>query len=119
MSQSTPHGADFEAMLRLALHPVDPPDALKMRVETTLQEITDAAVDELESWEIGAMRDPRNWVRPLVAGTAGATAGTALVILRVRAQRKKHAAASKGPLDLARRTLRAAAGEARQLARRS
>ena len=89
--------ADFESMLRLALHPVDPPDSLKTRVESTLQEITDAAIDELESWEIGAMRDPRNWVRPLVAGAAGATAGTALVILRVRAQRKKRAAAVEQP----------------------
>ena len=113
-----PVSADFETMLRLALHPVDPPDTLKTRVESTLQEITDAAVDELESWEMAAMRDPRNWVRPLVAGAAGATAGTALVILRVRAQRKKHAAASSSPLDLVARTLRAAAGEARKLARR-
>jgi hypothetical protein len=110
--------ADFETMLRLALHPVDPPDSLKTRVESTLQEITDAAIDELESWELGAMRDPRNWVRPLVAGAAGATAGTALVILRVRAQRKKRAAASSSPLDLVARTVRAAAGEARKLARR-
>ena len=62
-------------MLRLALHPVDPPDTLKTRVETTLQELTDAAVDELEAWEIGAMRDPRNWVRPLVAGAVGALGG--------------------------------------------
>jgi hypothetical protein len=110
--------ADFETMLRLALHPVDPPESLKMRVEATLQEITDAAVDELESWEIGAMSDPRNWARPLVAGAVGATAGTALVILRVRAQRKKHAAASRNPLDRINRTVRAAAGEARKLARR-
>jgi hypothetical protein len=110
--------SDFERMLRRALAPVDPPDHLKTRLESTLQEITDAAVDELESWEIGAMRDPRNWVRPVVATAAGATAGTALVILRVRAQRKKHQAASKNPLDLAQRTLRAAADEARKLARR-
>ena len=108
---------DFERMLRLALAPVDPPEGLRMRVESTLQEITDAAVDELEGWEIGAMRDARNWVRPVVATAAGATAGTALVILRVRAQRKKHAAASSSPLDLVARTLHAAAGEARKLAR--
>jgi hypothetical protein len=109
--------SDFERMLHRALAPVDPPEGLKMRLELTLQEITDAAVDELEGWEIGAMRDPRNWVRPVVATAAGATAGTALVILRVRAQRKKHAAASSSPLDLAKRTLHAAAGEARKLAR--
>jgi hypothetical protein len=110
--------SDFERMLRTALAPVDPPDTLKMRLESTLQELTDAAVDELEGWEIGAMRDPRNWVRPVVATAVGATAGTALVILRVRAQQKKRAAASRNPLDFAQRTLRAAAGEARKLARR-
>ena len=108
---------DFEQMLRMALAPVDPPETLKARLESTLQELTDAAVDELDSWEIGAMRDPRNWMRPVVATAVGATAGTALVILRVRQQRKKNAAASHGPLDLAQRTLRAAAGEARKLAR--
>ena len=113
-----PAHADFESMLRLALHPVDPPESLKTRVETTLQELTDAAVDELDAWEIGAMRDPRNWVRPVVASAVVATAGTGLVVMRVRAQRKKHAAASSDPLDLLRRTVRAAAGEARKIARR-
>ena len=47
------------------------------------------------------MRDPRNWVRPVVASAVGVTAGTALVVLRVRAERKKRAAASSDPLDLA------------------
>jgi hypothetical protein len=108
---------DIEQMLRLALTPVEPPEDLRTRVEQTLQELTDAAVDELDGWEIGAMRDPRNWVRPVVATAVGATAGTALVILRVRQQRKRNAAASHGPLDLAQRTLRAAAAEARKLAR--
>ena len=41
---------DFERMLRQALAPVDPPESLKTRVETTLQELTDAAVDELEAF---------------------------------------------------------------------
>jgi hypothetical protein len=40
------------------------------------------------------------------------------VILRVRQERRKRAAQSRNPLDLAQRTLRAAAGEARKLARR-
>lgn len=108
---------DIEQMLRLALTPVEPPEDLRTRVESTLQELTDAAVDELEGWEIGAMRDPRNWVKPVAATAVGATAGTALVILRVRQQRKRNAAASHGPLDLAQRTLHAAIGEARKLAR--
>ncbi|MDX6706671.1 MAG: hypothetical protein QOD83_739 [Solirubrobacteraceae bacterium] len=108
---------DIEQMLRLALTPVEPPEDLRTRVESTLQELTDAAVDELDGWELGAMRDPRNWVRPVVATAVGATAGTALVVLRVRQQRKKNAAAAHSPLDLAQRTLRAAVGEARKLAR--
>jgi hypothetical protein len=117
MSPEAAH-MDFERMLRQALAPVDPPDSLKMRVETTLQELTDAAVDELEGWELSSMRDPRNWVRPVVATAVGASAGTALVILRVRQERRKRAAQSRNPLDLAQRTLKAAAGEARKLARR-
>ena len=117
MSPEAAH-MDFERMLRQALAPVDPPDSLKMRVEATLQELTDAAVDELEGWELSAMRDPRNWVRPVVATAVGASAGTALVILRVRQERRKRAAQSRDPLDLAQRTLRAAVGEARKLARK-
>jgi len=108
---------DIERMLRLALTPIEPPESLKMRVETTLQELTDAAVDELESWEIGSMRDPRNWVKPVAAAAVGATAGTALVVLRVQQQRRKRSAAAKDPLDLLQRTLRAASNEARKLAR--
>jgi hypothetical protein len=110
--------SDFERMLHRALAPVDPPERLKTRLESTLQEITDAAVDELEGWELSAMRDPRNWVRPVIATAAAGTAGTALVILRVRAQQKKRKAASSSPLDLADRTLHAVIGEARKLARR-
>ena len=109
---------DFEQLLRQALAPVDPPEDLKTRLEATLQELTDVAVDELEAWEIGAMRDPRNWVRPVAAAAVGATAGTALVVLRVRAQHKKRRAVASSPADLAERTLRAAAGEARRLMRR-
>ncbi|MGH2943120.1 MAG: hypothetical protein ACRDLN_10175 [Solirubrobacteraceae bacterium] len=109
---------DIEQMLRLALAPVDPPETLKQRVESTLQDLTDAAVEELESWELSAMRDPRNWVRPVVATAVGASAGTALVIIRVRQQQRKRAAQSRNPLDLAQRTLRAAVNEARKLARR-
>jgi hypothetical protein len=110
---------DIEGMLRLALAPVEPPENLKARLESTLQELTDLAVDELDAWEIGAMRDPRNWVRPVVATTVGVTAGTALVVLRVRQQHRKRQAASRNPLELAQRTLKAAAGEAKKLVDRA
>jgi len=105
-------------MLRMALAPVEPPAGLRTRVETTLQELTDLAVDELETWELSSMRDPRNWARPVLATAVGATAGTALVVLRVRQQHRRRQAAARNPLDLAQRTLRAASAEARRLVRR-
>jgi len=73
---STP-GADIETLLSRALQPVDPPDGLSSRLESTLVDLTEAAVVELEGWELRAMRDPRNWVRPAVAVVVTATAGTA------------------------------------------
>jgi hypothetical protein len=106
--------SDFEQMLRMALAPVDPPDDLKTRLEHTLQELTDAAVDELESWEIGAMRDPRNWVRPVVAVAVGTAAGAGLVVLRVRSQHRKQKKHVQG-VELAQRTMRAAADEVKRV----
>src|SRR5437660_10574496 len=76
--------AYFEALLREALAPVEPPADLVERLESTLQTITELAVDELEAWELRAMRDPRNWARPAAAIVAGGVAGTALVLLRAR-----------------------------------
>ena len=75
---------EFEALLRRALAPVEPPSDLSERLETTLANLTELAADELESWELGAMRDPRNWVRPVAATVVGTTAGAALVLLRAR-----------------------------------
>ena len=37
--------------------------------------ITEMAADELEAWELSAMRDPRNWVRPAAAVVVGSAAG--------------------------------------------
>ena len=75
---------NFEALLREALAPVEPPADLVQRLESTLEAITELAADELEAWELRAMRDPRNWVRPAAAVIAGGAAGTALVLLRAR-----------------------------------
>lgn len=106
---------DFEALLREALSPVEPPETLTERLEMALISLTELAQDELEGWELGAMRDPRNWVRPVVAAGVAATAGTGLVILRVRTKNKRHRAQSKDLLELAERTLRDVADEARNL----
>ena len=106
---------DFEGLLRRALAPVDPPEALSTRLEATLADLTELAQDELESWELSSMRDPRNWVRPVAAVAVGTTAGAALVLLRVRQQHRKRAARASDPIDLAERTLRAVADETRRL----
>jgi hypothetical protein len=86
MSEALPN---FEGLLREALAPVEPPEDLVERVESTLTSITEMAADELEAWELSAMRDPRNWARPAMALVAGGAAGTALVLLRAR--RRAHA----------------------------
>ena len=106
---------DFEALLCRALAPVDPPDELAARMDHALTSIAELAADELEAWELGAMRDPRNWVRPAVAVVAGTTAGVALVILRTKQTSKNRRSASSNVVDLAERTLSDALQEARKL----
>ena len=93
MSEALPN---LEALLREALTPVDPPADLAERLEATLTTITELAADELEAWELSAMRDPRNWARPVAAVVAGGAAGTALVLLRARRRAQASAARSRG-----------------------
>ena len=109
------HNPEFESLLLRALAPVDPPERLSERLEQTLADLTELAAEELDGWEISSMRDPRNWVRPVVAAGVAATAGTGLVILRVRSKNKRHRAQSTDILDFAERTLRDIADEARNL----
>ena len=106
---------EFEALLREALTPVDPPADLAQRLEQTLVNLTELAQGELESWELSTMRDPRNWVRPVAAGVIGASAGTALVVLRVRARHRARKQQSHNPLELAERTVRDVAEETRRI----
>jgi hypothetical protein len=80
----TEAASNFESLLRETLAPVEPPADLGERLEGALTSITELAADELESWELSAMRDPRNWVRPAAAVVLGGTAGVALVLLRAR-----------------------------------
>jgi hypothetical protein len=111
MNEAIPN---FERLLREALAPVEPPADLARRMESTLTSITEMAADELEAWELSAMRDPRNWVRPAAALLAGGAAGTALVILRAR--RRPHARADLGALrDSAEQTVRDLGRETRKL----
>ena len=111
---SEPIAADIEALLERALRPVEPPEDLALRLEATLQSLTDLAAEELESWELRAMRDPRNWVRPVVAVAVGTAAGAGLVVLRVRSQHRKQRKHVQG-VELAQRTMRAAADEVKRV----
>jgi hypothetical protein len=106
---------NVEALLREALAPVDPPADLAARLEFALVNITGLAQEELESWELSAMRDPRNWVRPAAAIVVTVTAGSALIALRVRSRHRARRRASDGLLDLAERTLADIAEETRRI----
>jgi hypothetical protein len=107
---------DFESRLRQALAPVDPPADLEPRLETTLGSLVELAADELEAWELRAIKDPRNWPRtvlgPAAAVVIGTGAAAGLVLLRTRRRRHKRRAQARGAFDLAERTLRDAAREA-------
>ena len=78
-----------ERLLRTALVPVEPPEALSDRLERGLSELTEAAATELADWELSAMRDPRNWARPAAAVVVGSVAAGGLVLVRARQQQKK------------------------------
>ena len=109
---------DFERLLRQALAPVEPPETLSTRLEATLTSLTEMAAEELDSWELSSMRDPRNWVRPVAAVAVGTAAGAGLVVLRIRAQQKRRRAQGRAPVQIAERALRDAAREARRLTSR-
>src|SRR6266436_2312766 len=98
--------ANVELLLRRALAPVEPPEDLAARLEATLHSLTTLAAEELESWELSAMRDPRNWARPAAALLVGTTAGAALVVLRARHRHKQQPPAGLAGLrHFAERTL--------------
>ena len=106
---------NFEALLREALAPVEPSADLPQRLELALVKATVLAQDELEAWELSAMRNPRNWARPAAAALVGATAGTALVVLRVRARHRTRKQQSSNVLQLAEHTLHDFGEEARRI----
>jgi len=110
----TSDAAEFELLLRRALTPVEPPADMSERIETTLVNLTEMAADELEAWELSAMRDPRNWARPVAAVVVGTTAGAALVVLRAR-QRRRRSSRPHNVVDAAEHALRDVYGEARKL----
>jgi hypothetical protein len=84
-------------------------------MELTLVNLTELAQDELESWELSTMRDPRNWARPAAAAVVGVSAGAALVVLRVRGRHRARRQQSANVLELAERTLHDVADETRRI----
>src|ERR687895_1131484 len=97
-----------ERLLRMALTPVEPPEALSDRLERGLSELTEAAAEELADWELSAMKDPRNWVRPAAAVVVGSMAAGGLVLVRARQQQKKRQSSGLKALQ---RGLRDVAGD--------
>jgi hypothetical protein len=112
---------EFEVRLRQALTPVEPPADLEERLQTTLGSLVELAADELEAWELKAIKDPRNWPRaalgPAAAVVIGTGAAAGLVVLRTRGRRHKRRAQAHNALDLAERTVRDAASEALRVVR--
>ena len=88
---------NLDGLLRRALTPVEPPADLALRLEGALTNLTEMAVEELEGWELSAMRDPRNWVRPAAAVVVGTGAGLALVVLRTRRRGQTPGSAAQRP----------------------
>ena len=99
---------DLERLLGDALRPIEPPEDLATRVETTLSSIAAQAAAELSSWadelsegELEALRDPRNWVRPVAALAAGGAAAGALVVVGLSRRRGARRGGGRlGPLEL-------------------
>jgi hypothetical protein len=107
--------SNFESLLREALAPVEPPEGLVERLESTLTSITEMAADELEAWELTAMRDPRNWARPAAALLVGGAAGSALVLLRARRRAQASPRGVAGARESAERAIRDFGRETRRL----
>lgn len=106
---------DLETLLREALAPVEPPASMARELEATLSSWAGLAQGELEGWELQSMRDPRNWVRPAAAAAVSVTAGTALVVLRVRLRQRAALQESSNLREFAERTIHDIAEEARRV----
>jgi hypothetical protein len=95
VSEEAARNIRLEQLLADALRPVEPPEDLSTRVENTLSGIAQQAAAELSSWadeltegELEALRDPRNWVRPVAAVAVGGAAAGALLVVGMRRRRR-------------------------------
>jgi hypothetical protein len=90
-----PPATSLEHLLAAALRPVEPPEDIETRLQARLASITERAAAELSSWaeelsegEREALRDPRNWARPVAAVAVGGAAAGALVLVELRRRRR-------------------------------
>lgn len=106
-ARSTTEDGNFEfesveSVLSRAFAPVEPPARMYEKFQTRLEKLSLDAAEELADWELAAMRDPRNWVKPATAVVVGGAAAGALVVLGLRHRRRdddKGAAAVKALSD--------------------
>ena len=85
-------GPEIMRLLEQAFKPVEPQADFMGQLEGRLASIEAAALEALEEvadWEFEALRDPRNWVRPVAAVAVGTAAASALVILGMRSRRRR------------------------------
>jgi hypothetical protein len=80
---------NIESMLTRAFAPVEPPAHLYEAFESKLEQVSADAAEELSDWELAAMRDPRNWVKPATAVVLGGAAAGTLLVLGLRSRRRE------------------------------
>jgi hypothetical protein len=105
-------GVEIVRLLETALAPVEPRAKFGHELEARLASVQEAALGELSDWELAAMRDPRNWVRPVAALAIGTAAGAALVVVRMRRGRRQRPGL-RGVAEQGRRELAGALADAR------
>lgn len=81
--------ANFESLLQRAFAPVEPPVGFENRVERACGSIVEMAAEELDGWELSAMKNPRNWLRPVAALIAGGGAAVGLAIVETHQRRRR------------------------------
>ena len=90
--QESGPGPEIMRLLEQALKPIELPAGYLDQLEDRLANVEAAALEalgEIADWELEAIRDPRNWVRPVAAVAVGTAAGAALVVLGLRSRRRR------------------------------
>jgi hypothetical protein len=84
----------------------------------TLGSLVGMAAEELDSWELSAVKDPKNWIRlarPAAAVVIGSGAAVGLVLVRTQRRRHGRRREAVNRLDLVGRTLRDLSREAKRV----